>query len=273
MSKSRSYVFTLNNYSQIEEQQVQNVDCVFLLYGKEVGASGTPHLQGFIKFKSQRSFNAVSKLLPRAHVEVCRDVGRAIEYCKKDGDVWQKGVEPEKNGGDKLSEKIEKNKRLRDLPLNELVESGEISILDVRKLKNAKLDLAEEKVTPVTLEALDNHWFCGPSGTGKSWTARDTWPDAYIKNKNKWWCGYNGEDTVIIEEWCPEDNILLQHLKVWADKYPFRAEVKGGSRMIRPKRLVITSNYSIEECVERQNDLAPLLRRFQERRFIIKYTN
>lgn len=199
-------------------------------------------------------------------------MGRAIQYCRKDGDTWEKGVEPEKNGGDKLSEKIEKNKRLRDTPLNELVETGELSILDVRKLKNAKLDLAEEKLNPVTLEALENYWFSGPSGTGKSWTARQRWPDAYIKNKNKWWCGYNGEDTVIIEEWCPEDNCLLQHLKVWADKYPFRAEIKGGSRMIRPKTIVITSNYSIEECVERQNDLGPLLRRFQEQRFIVKYS-
>lgn len=272
MSKYLSYVYTLNNYTEEELAAYKAIPAVYHVFGEEVGELGTPHLQGFIKFKNQRSFNAVRKLLPRAHVEVCRDVGSAIRYCRKDGRVWESGVEPQKNGGDKLSERIEKNKRLRDTPLNLLVDTGELSILEVRKLKNAKLDLDEEKIRPSTLEVIDNHWFFGPSGTGKSYTARDMYPDAYIKNKNKWWCGYNGEETVIIEEWCPDDKVLLQHLKIWADKYPFRAEVKGGSRMIRPIRIIVTSNYSIEECVERFQDQEPLQRRFQERRFIIKYT-
>lgn len=30
-------------------------------------------------------------------------------------------------------------------------------------------------------------------------------------------------------------------------RYPFRVEVKHGSMMIRPMRIVVTSNYSIEE--------------------------
>lgn len=54
-----------------------------------------------------------------------------------------------------------------------------------------------------------------------------------------------------------------QHLKQWADHYPFKAAQKGSQLLIRPKRIVITSNYSIEECYPEVQDSAPLKRRFK----------
>jgi hypothetical protein len=36
-------------------------------------------------------------------------------------------------------------------------------------------------------------------------------------------------------------------LKNWGDKWPFAAEVKGGALQIRPKLVVVTSNYCIED--------------------------
>lgn len=262
MSKYRSYVFTLNNYGQIEEQQVQALPSEFLVYGREVGESGTPHLQGFIKFKNPRAFSGVKKLLPRAHIEICQDVQAAIAYCRKDGDVFEKGKEPEKHGGDKMQEKIAKNKRLRDTPLNELIETGEISIMDVRKLKNAKQDLEAERACESWVPH-DNHWYWGATGTGKSRKAREENPGAYIKDTNKWWDGYQGQDVVIIEEWSPEHECLASKLKKWSDHYTFGAEIKGGGKEIRPKKLIITSNYPMDACFSKEEDLAPLKRRFK----------
>ena len=94
MSRSRSYVFTFNNYSEADEVSVRAIDCSFLVYGREKGESGTPHLQGFVYFSNARRFDSVRKMLLGAHVEVCRDVAAAIQYCRKDGDVFEKGNPP-----------------------------------------------------------------------------------------------------------------------------------------------------------------------------------
>ena len=85
--QTRGYCFTLNNYTDDEEQQLQQLgrQVQYLVYGRERGGeANTPHLQGYIHFNSPTSFNRAKELLPRAHVERRRGtIDQAIEYCKK----------------------------------------------------------------------------------------------------------------------------------------------------------------------------------------------
>lgn len=96
-------------------------------------------------------------------------------------------------------------------------------------------------------------WIWGLPGTGKSYFARtneelygETTKRFYVKNLNKWWCGYRPEDhdRVIIDDFELSAGASLGHfVKIWADRYAFQAEIKGGSSFIRPKSITITSNY------------------------------
>ena len=63
-------------------------------YGEEVGAEGTPHLQGVVCFKGPISFQCALKKLDGCHVEVCRSLAASVEYVAKDGVVTERGVKP-----------------------------------------------------------------------------------------------------------------------------------------------------------------------------------
>lgn len=111
-------------------------------------------------------------------------------------------------------------------------------------------------------------WYTGPSGSGKSSAARKNYPGLYDKLLNKWWDNYDGEDVVLLDD--------LDHfhapamgsaLKRYADHYPFRAEVKTSSMLIRPKLIVVTSQYTIQELWPEPELQSALLRRFKVTHF------
>jgi RNA helicase. len=109
-----------------------------------------------------------------------------------------------------------------------------------------------------------HEWWYGPTGTGKSKSVWELYPNHYGKQLNKWWDGYEGEDVVVIEEWSPKNEVTGSFLKIWADRYPFNAEIKGATlKKIRPKKIIVTSNYTIEECFPTMQDCEPLKRRFK----------
>jgi hypothetical protein len=125
----------------------------------------------------------------------------------------------------------------------------------------------ESRVFPDN-DVLDNHWFYGPSGSGKSSNARKLYPDAFLKTKNKWWNGYVAQDAVIIDDVDPSHEVWIgAFLKEWSDHYQFQAEVKGSCRVIRPKTIVVTSQYAIEEIFKDPETVSALKRRFKTKHF------
>lgn len=103
MSQAKRWCFTLNNYTEEEEANLltlpDRVDVQYFVFGREVGEQGTPHLQGYVYFTVAKRFTFVQSAIPRAHIEVSRGSPKeASDYCKKDGDFFEHGTVPGKQG-------------------------------------------------------------------------------------------------------------------------------------------------------------------------------
>jgi len=114
-----------------------------------------------------------------------------------------------------------------------------------------------------------NEWWYGATGTGKSRLAWEKYGEiCYQKMLNKWWDGYDAQPIVIIEEWSPKNEVTASALKIWADRYPFTAQIKGGVlQKIRPVKLIVISNYRLVDCFPDSRDAEPIARRFREYEF------
>ena len=86
-------------------------------------------------------------------------------------------------------------------------------------------------------------WYWGRSGAGKSTLARKTYPNSYKKLANKWWCGYNKQENVLLEDLGKDHWELGYNLKLWADQWHTGVETKGGYIAAVHHWFVVTSQY------------------------------
>lgn len=102
--------------------------------------------------------------------------------------------------------------------------------------------------------------YYGPTGTGKSKTVMELYPNAYWKQRSNWWDGYSGQPTIIFDEyygWLPFDLLLRV-----CDRYPLLVESKGGQRQFVGSLIIFTSNTLIGNWYSDKCYLPSLIRRF-----------
>lgn len=275
----RGFLFTWNNYGVgpvddnygVESIQYLRNEVVpqvsYIIWGKEIGpVEGTPHLQGFVYFKTLKSCVQVHKIFPGCHITLVSVDNGCAKYSTKDQQYEEHGVRPltekEKKSKGGVSQKdkwdsIWDHAKAGDM---ELIPAQE-RIRCYRTLKQIRVDY----MPPVScVPVLDNSWIYGPSGSGKTSGVLADYPDIYLKNCNKWWDGYQGEETVLIDDMDESHHMFWHHLKIWGDHKPFLAETKGGTMKIRPKRIIVTSNVPLSVFCTKPAHLEALLRRYNE---------
>lgn len=276
--RAKHWVFTINNYTPEIESRLKELDCEWMIFGHEVGENGTPHLQGAVTFTNYKEGKTLGKLFPW-HLEVMRgSCQESKTYCTKEDTTgyFEKGIMPPSrghNGGQATKRKWEDaynaaiEGRFEDIPAqmriahyrtfqaiyNDNKKDASMEDLDDKDLKNSFL------------------WLYGDTGCGKSHTARRIakelgCDEPYIKSLNKWWNGYSNQLVTIIEEADPDRcEHLASFFKQWCDKWNFTAEAKGSVfPSIRPRYIIVTSNYTIDECFPKEQDSLPLHRRFTQ---------
>lgn len=274
MSRARGWCFTKNNYTETDEHECFGLawKVKYIIVGKEVGESGTPHLQGYIYYEHPKRFETVKHDVPEgSHIEVAKgNAQQNFEYCSKGGDYFEDGERPltQAEKGEKGKPTIEERWAL--------AKAGKFDELPPEQIKTYEYIHQKYKSVPEDRSELDNIWIFGPSGCGKSRYVRENHPDHYWKGMNKWWDGYNGEDVVVLDDFDPSHGKFLgYYLKIWADHYAFNAEVKGGMLRIRPKKIIVTSQYPIGACFDDAEGIAAIQRRFKvvDMNPVIKFAN
>lgn len=258
MSVVRCACFTLNNYTFDDLVRLGGLkDHVkYLVMGAEVGEQGTPHLQGYVEFNKSIKFNSAKKLLgDRVHIEQRRGTQQqAIDYCKKDGDVWEMGT-PGHQG-----KRVDLD-NVRQLAMD----GGMRAVARTSSLQQIKV---AEKYLTYNEEPRDwkpeVYWLWGKTGVGKSRRAREIAgdQDTYCKNDGtKWWTGYDGHEVVIIDDFRDSWWSLTEMLSL-LDRYEKIVEYKGGHRQFKPRTIIVTSAMSPADCYKNTGErIDQLLRR------------
>lgn len=241
------WCFTINNYTPDEEQLVKSLaeQAKYLICGREVGASGTPHLQGFINLKKKKRFAAMKAALGgRCHLEPARgDDCSNKDYCSKGGDILiEEGVPQKERQRSDLAaacEHVTQGGDIREVAriFPETFVRHYRGLLALQ-LYHPDLNKQREWKTEVFV-------YVGPPGVGKSRICQQLCPTGYWKPRGKWWDGYHGNNDVILDDfygWLPFDDMLRL-----CDRYPLTVETKGGTTPFLARRIFITSNRAPHE--------------------------
>lgn len=92
---------------------------------------------------------------------------------------------------------------------------------------------------PIPLCYVEVHF--GPPGTGKSSALSESYPYAYRRSPGKWWDGYSGETTVVLDDFDGSWFTCTELLRI-LDSYAYRAEVKGCTVDLQALHFCISSN-------------------------------
>lgn len=265
MSRARGFCFTINNYTDEDISRcLECIDsCVYSVIGFEEGSEKhTPHIQGYGYWKNARTIKAISKEMPRAHIEIAK--GNAEQnrtYCIKSGEFNEFGTMPKqgrRNDLEQFKEAIfdgDSKKKLID------EHTGCMAKYDrfYKTCRSIVLEEEAKKMIPPEIIAI-----IGDAGSGKTRMIYDNHhiDDIYKitmgdgSDNSLWWDGYDGQDVILIDDF--NNDIKLGYMLQLLDRYPMRLAVKGGFTYRCATKIYITTNLELHQwypnCQSRHRD-------------------
>lgn len=217
---------------------------------REVGEGGFHHWQLYASFSRAVRRTAVKSCFANVgHWELSRSVAAEAYVWKEDtrvsGTQFELGAKPFKRNSAVDWERVLDSAKKGDFSTI----PADVQIKHYASLRRIAADFA----TPIAQER-SCKVFWGKTGTGKSKLAwEEAGLQAYSKPPlTKWWCGYSGEQHVIIDEF--RGVLSISHLLRWLDRYPVRVEAKGTSMPLRATHFWITSNLSPDDWYPEADD-------------------
>jgi len=284
------WTFTLNNYEAHHEQLLKDLYPNFvkwLVYQPEIGASGTPHLQGaFVTAKRMPRGSVLSgsgeertgfmAVFAGIHLEVMRGTPKQNrDYCSKSetkaGEMVELGTMPN-SGGEQIKETLESLRKDAKKGMSAKELEDEYSMIELRYPRYFSKQLMTSSLMKARNLSQSGYpevyWITGKSGSGKTTLAKAmaaqlTESSEYFildpTADNLWFDGYNSEPVLIVDDVSPRWAKLDQLKSICDRARETRIPVKGGMMYLVAEHVILTSCSS---CVDNYAD-AELARRIR----------
>jgi len=250
---ARNFTFTINNYE--DTQLVDNIDCKYIIYGKEKGESGTPHLQGYFSLKTKAG--ATIKTLQNKFKKL--DIGIALLtaeasaesnrlYATKDrNDIYEFGDITETGKGARTDLKRVSDAIDAGAALKKVARENPVEFIKFHHGIEKYSFIIEEDTVPAVRD-LTVALLHGDAGAGKTracieFCKRNNltfYKLPHPNNSTVWFDGYCRHDVLIIDDF--KSWIKYHDLLDYIDCYKTQLPVKGGFVWAYYKYVFITSN-------------------------------
>ncbi len=249
---NNALTFTEDDYNHLIVDNVLAGHLTWCMLGMHIGRrSKRIHMHAVIALKYKQRKTALIKIYPLWDIRPRRgSIDECKVYLSRDGEYREMGVKPRGSLADRWEDTVlcAQEHRIYDAEPMMIVKF-------IANLKRIKADFPK-KLASLQVKKC-HYWVYNPiSDAGKTWYAEHRWPDFFQKDPStKWWGGYAGEDTVIInnvtpEHMYPRSPLRMSLVSPWADTPAFTSEIKGEEIYIRPKRIVVTSQYTMEKIFD-----------------------
>lgn len=245
-SGKKSWIFVRNNYTDADQQLLRDLEKTVMVFGREKGAQGTPHLQGFVTFSKPYRFGGLKKVLDGWHIQPAISAEKAFNYCLKEMDyeIDDRRRQGHRSELDGPTEAIRNGKRMREVAMT----WPEVYVKHHRGFKALQSEICGNR-----------EWYCdcwiffGPAGTCKTAYAKAFFEnDYYLLSHKKWWQRYEGQRKVIVNEFS-EDWWDIDTFCNVVDRGAYDCERKGDSFPLQADHIIITTNEDPRKWYENNN--------------------
>lgn len=234
-NKFARWVFTLNNPEGYIPSDHVNNDVAYLVWQTERGADGTPHLQGYIRFRIRKTMQTVKNqfecdamhLEPaRSNEQQCRDYSTK-EDTRIEGSAGEYGTFKPDEGKQGRRSDLEAiaDKCRRGVPLQQI--AGEHAGDFIRY--HAGIAQLHQQIAPLPPPQRDvTVWVLwGATGTGKTHRVLTAYPEAYsvLGRGRDPWGQYRGQAVLLLDEFDCR-NWTVQEMNAILDKWRHRLDCR-----------------------------------------------